>query len=184
MELTQWNPFKFRRHDGERENSSMSSSLPVESSMLRRFERMFEDMERWTRGPSVSPTGLLTELGTLERWFGDHSPSLFLPNVDVLDGGNHLVVTVELPGMEKDDVEIMLQNGALLLKGEKKIDATLNQDGAYRTECAYGAFRRWIPLPTDVQEDAIDATFKSGVLTIRIPKRESETRESHRILIH
>ena len=184
MELTQWNPFKFTRHNGEREPSPTTSPDPLESSMLRRVERMFEDMERWTTDPLVRPLSLLGgEFGMLERWFGDHSPTRFRPVVDILDEEKELVVIVELPGLEKEDVEIILQAGALLLKGDKKLDKTLYQAGAYRTERAYGAFTRLIPLPTDVEAGSIDAVFKSGVLTVRVPKHTTTT-ESHRITIH
>lgn len=108
--------------------------------------------------------------GTLERWFGDFSSSRFQPCIDVVDEGKIVRVTVELPGMEKEDLTVSVEDGALVLRGEKKQDAHSEEDGCYRLERAYGAFMRTIPMPDSADAAHTLAKFDKGVLTLTIPK--------------
>jgi HSP20 family protein len=106
----------------------------------------------------------------MSRWFGDFSPAAFQPQVDVVDEGKTLRVTAELPGMDAKDVTLSISDGALTIKGEKHTDKTTQEEGCYRTERAYGMFQRVIPLPSDVKDEGVEATFDKGVLTVRVPK--------------
>jgi HSP20 family protein len=110
--------------------------------------------------------------GALERWFGDFSSSRFQPRIDVVDEGKILRVTVELPGMERDDLTVSVEDGALVLRGEKKQDVHSEEDGCYRLERAYGVFTRTIPMPDNADPDHALAKFDKGVLTLTVPKRE------------
>lgn len=81
-----------------------------------------------------------------------------------------IVVRVELPGMEKEDCHITIDGGILYLRGEKRLERT-TQDSTYHVmERAYGAFQRTIPLPRNVDTDNAQASYKNGVLTVRLPK--------------
>jgi HSP20 family protein len=110
--------------------------------------------------------------GALERWFGDFSSSRFQPRIDVVDEGKVLRVTAELPGMERDDVDVSVEDGAIVLRGEKKQDVRSAEDGCYRLERAYGCFLRTIPMPENADPDHALAKFDNGVLTLTVPKTE------------
>jgi len=92
------------------------------------------------------------------------------PHVDISDKGKELKVSVELPGMDKDDVEVNLDDNALTIRGEKKSEETEEKEGYYMSERSYGAFQRIIPLPVEVDPEKVKAKFKKGVLNIVLPK--------------
>ncbi|MBN2406340.1 MAG: Hsp20/alpha crystallin family protein [Elusimicrobia bacterium] len=96
------------------------------------------------------------------------------PSIDVQNRKDKLVVKAELPGMEKDDVKITLEDNYLVIKGEKKQeDEKEDKDkGYYHRECVYGSFQRAVSLPADVDAGKIDASYKNGVLKITLPKKE------------
>jgi len=94
--------------------------------------------------------------------------------VDVVDEEDALCVTAELPGMEKDDVQLQIESDALLIRGEKKHGEEKQEKGVYRSERYYGYFQRVIPLPADVDQEAVEATFEKGVLRVRLPKLPHE----------
>lgn len=91
----------------------------------------------------------------------------------MVDEGKILRVTVELPGMEREDLKISVEDGALVLRGEKKQDVHSEEDGCYRLERAYGAFTRTIPMPENADPDHALAKFDRGVLTLTVPKQEA-----------
>jgi len=81
-------------------------------------------------------------------------------------------VNAELPGLTKDDVSVSLQDNYLTIRGEKKYKAEKKEANIYRRERAYGSFSRTIVLPTSMDAKMIDAHFKDGVLSVRLPKTE------------
>jgi len=90
------------------------------------------------------------------------------PHVEVSESDRELKVEAELPGMDEKDVEVLLDNGVLTLRGEKRSET---EDKNRRvSERYYGRFERQIPLPVEIQEDKISASFKKGVLTVMLPK--------------
>ena len=82
------------------------------------------------------------------------------------------------PAWERQDLEILAENKALLLSGEKKLESKSNEKGCYRTERAFGRFQRAIPLPDGVDLDHAEASFDKGLLTIRIPKSTATEKSS------
>ena len=119
--------------------------------------------------------------GPLERWFGDFSSSRFQPRIDVVDEGKTLRVSVELPGMDREDLTVSVEDRALVLRGEKKQDIYSEEDGCYRLERAYGVFTRTIPMPEDADPDHALAKFDKGALTLTVPRREALRPASHTI---
>lgn len=176
MDLKRWLPFKFSRKrqdaEGTRREAASGSALPT--SLLRSDPmRLMHDM---LREPFVG-------FGHLDRWFGDHSPLSFQPQADVVDDGKAIRVSVELPGLDKDDVDVSIEDGTLSLSGEKRIESSEEKDGCYHTERAYGSFHRLIPLPTDVDLDRVEARFKKGVLTVTVPKAPGAEPSGRRVAI-
>jgi len=88
------------------------------------------------------------------------------------------VVKAELPGMKKEDIEVNLSGETLTIKGEKKQEEEVKEDNYYRRERTYGAFSRAIDLPCEVKSAEIKASFKDGVLEIRMPKTEEAKKKS------
>ena len=94
------------------------------------------------------------------------------PSVDVAETDDEVVVTVELPGVKQDDVDITIADDVLTLKGEKSEEKEIKKENYHRVERSYGSFQRSISLPTGVQADEAKAVFKDGVLHVNIPKAE------------
>ncbi len=99
----------------------------------------------------------------------------FTPGMNVYETDEAFELTLELPGMKKDDIEISIENNVLNISGERK--ATREEDGRiyHRIESRFGTFSRNLPLPNNVNEDNIEANYDNGVLTVNIPKTEQRT---------
>lgn len=97
----------------------------------------------------------------------------WVPPVDIYDTGNHeLVIKAELPDMNKDDIEITVDNNTLTLRGEKKMDSGIKEEHCRRVERAYGMFSRSFSLPPTVDAGRVRADYKNGVLTLTLPLKE------------
>ncbi len=108
---------------------------------------------------------------------------LFIPSIDVVDTGEGIKITAELPGMEQNDIDISITKDVLNIKGEKKAEKEEKGKGFYRMERSYGSFNRTIPIPAEVDTDKVEATFKKGILTISLPKTDKALRDAKRISI-
>jgi HSP20 family protein len=94
------------------------------------------------------------------------------PIVDVFEEKDDIVVKAELPGIEKDNIEVNLADHTLTIKGEKKKEEEIKEANYYRAERSYGSFLRTLDLPRDVRADQVKASFKNGILEVRMPKTE------------
>ena len=105
---------------------------------------------------------------------GSDAPGLdgWLPAVDVYEDKDTVQVKAELAGLKKEDIEISLQDGYLVLSGERKQEEKQDNGEVYRSERWVGHFHRTISLPCRVQSDKIEATYNEGVLTVTLPKAE------------
>ena len=113
-----------------------------------------------------------------ERWFGGERLRVDVPAVDMYEDKDDVVVKAELPGIEKDNIEVNLADNTLTIKGVKKKQEETKNENYYRSERYYGSVMRSVELPRDVQADKVKASFKNGVLEIRMPKtEEAKTRE-------
>lgn len=96
----------------------------------------------------------------------------WVPSIDLAETEDEIVVTIELPGIKQDDVDITIADDVLTFKGEKKEEKEVKKENYHRIERSYGSFQRSITLPTIVQADKAKATYKNGVLQVNIPKAE------------
>ena len=94
------------------------------------------------------------------------------PAVDIHETENQIVVKAEVPGMEREDIELGLENNVLTLKGDRRFEKDTTEENYHRIERAYGTFSRSFSIPSVVDEDKISADYKEGVLTITLPKTE------------
>ncbi len=109
----------------------------------------------------------------------------FSPRVDISEKKDRFEITAELPGVEKKDIQLTLDNGMLSITAEARQETRDERDGKLiRQERRYGKFVRSFDLGTAVKEKDIDAKFKDGILTLMVPKVEPSVPSTHRIEIH
>ena len=97
----------------------------------------------------------------------------WVPSVDIYETEKHdLVLRAELPGMTRQDIEVTVENGTLVIKGEKKFDTEVKEENYRRIERSYGTFHRSFTLPNTVDASKVTAEYKNGVLTITLPFKE------------
>jgi len=108
---------------------------------------------------------------------------VYMPEVDVAESDDEIRIEVELPGMDEKDIDVTVSAGAVTIRGEKTREKEdRHKDYVYR-ERSFGTFERTIPLPEGIDLDKVKATFKSGVLTLVLPRTEEARRSSRRIEI-
>ena len=117
-----------------------------------------------------------------ERWWPTRM-EITTPVVDLYEEKDDIVVKAELPGMEKDNIEVNLSDNRLTIKGEKKKEEEVKKEGYYRSERSYGSFIRTLELPSEVQTDKVKAAFKNGVLEIRLPKTEEAKKKETKVKV-
>ena len=137
-------------------------------SLHREVNRLFDDA---FRGFGSS----LTNFGSASVFGGGW------PSVEISDDDNQIKVTAEVPGLEEKDIEVLLDDGVLTLKGEKRSE-TEDKNKQF-SERYYGRFERQIPLGYDIEQDEVDARFKNGVLTVTLPKSAKAQSQVKRIAI-
>lgn len=120
-----------------------------------RINRVFDDM--------FPTTGEGREDAGLFEW---------RPMVDTYEKDDAIMIKAELPGLKKDDVSIDVNNNVLSIKGERKDEENVEEDNYYRRERFYGKFQRAFTLPDNVDTDKIEASFKDGILEVKVPKTE------------
>ena len=92
------------------------------------------------------------------------------PMVDIYDKDDHIVLQAELPGVDKEHIEIDVKDRVLTLKGERFLDNTVEEDNYFRRERSFGKFERRFVLPLSVKTEEIKAAYKDGLLKVEIPK--------------
>ena len=97
----------------------------------------------------------------------------WVPPVDIYEKGHDLVLRAEIPGVDRNDIEVRIENGVLALRGERKRDTEIGESNAYRLERPYGVFSRSFSLPTTVDPSRVVASYKDGVLELVVPKLEA-----------
>lgn len=99
------------------------------------------------------------------------------PNVDIVANNNTYSITVEVPGVSENDIQLELVDNQLVIKGEKKKVEQEDNEDFYRVERAYGSFQRILSLPVDADQNDINAEFSKGVLIITLPRKSPEKLE-------
>lgn len=146
-------PWRSKSDESERENSPITR---FHSEVDRLFDRFFDE--------PFSGLSLLPETG-LGR-------SGWLPTLEISEDEKAFTVKAEIPGVDPDDLDISVRGDVLELSGQKKEESEERRKGYFHSERRYGSFRRAIPLPSPVDQDAITAEYDRGVLSVRLPKAE------------
>jgi HSP20 family protein len=137
--------------------------------------RSFMDLGRWERDMERMMEdffGRRTRPWWPERWFRTEEMEATAPAVDLYEEKDDIVVKAELPGIDKDNIEVSLTDHTITIKGEKKKEEEVKEENYYRSERSYGPFVRTLELPRDVHTDKVKASFKNGILEARLPKTE------------
>lgn len=95
------------------------------------------------------------------------------PVVDIVEDDNQYVITAELPGLQKEDIKVRIQNDALTISGERKYEKEEKDKKFHRVERAYGSFSRRFTIPENSDGEKVSAEFKDGILQVHLPKTET-----------
>lgn len=101
----------------------------------------------------------------------------FVPSIDISETDNQFLISAELPGMEKDDIDISLENNRLAITGERSFENEEKGKTFHRIETQYGSFERSFQLPDNVDQESIQATYEDGLLNITIDKSEDKVKK-------
>lgn len=105
---------------------------------------------------------------------GKLNEAMRYPASDVIDKDNHVIVRVDLPGVEKEDVITTVNDNHIEVRAQKKHEVKVKKKGYYRHECSYGGFYRVIPLPSNVDPSSAKAHYKNGVLEVKLIKSKAK----------
>jgi HSP20 family protein len=110
----------------------------------------------------------------LSRAFGDEgiARGAWMPNVDIYENKDQIVLEAELPGMNREDFDLSIESNIITLRGERRFEKKDDGDNYHRVERAYGTFTRSFTLPQTVSAEGANAEYKNGVLRVTLPKRE------------
>lgn len=128
-------------------------------------------------------SGLWPHLMEPLRHLGSSIAHIFSPSADASRGQDSYEITLELPGVSADDVDVSLNDHVLTVKGEKRSEHKEETDTYFFAERRYGAFQRAFQLPSDVDTDKIDADFSNGVLKLILPKLSSAQERDRQIQV-
>ena len=124
------------------------------NTLQERMNLLFEDANRGWRAEEPSST------------------TSWSPAVDIYETESEIIVQAELPGMERKEIELSLENNVLTLKGDRRFEKEGKDENYHRIERSYGSFTRAFSIPAMVNEEEIKADYKEGVLAILLPKKE------------
>lgn len=159
-DLIPWRPWSRAGGEGTSltRQEPTSPFLTLHREMNRLFDEAFRDFG-------------MTPFGRMGTW----------PSVEVAENEREVRVTAELPGLEEKDVEVLLQDRVLTIRGERKVERE-DQERQF-SERYYGRFERRIPLDVELEADKVTAEFKNGVLTVTLPKSAQAMERAKRIPI-
>jgi len=171
MNLKQLNPWNWLNHEeghnleSDRNQRSLTSRAMMQSPITRLhqdIDRLFEDA---FRGFNSMPL-------TWDTSFFSEQDSLLKPNINIESDSKNYTITLEVPGVDEDAVDLDISNDTLIIKGEKKKENEEKDKEYHRIERSYGKFQRVLSLPEDANQDDIKADFSNGILTVSIPRKE------------
>jgi HSP20 family protein len=191
IDVKKWNPWNWFQDESNKEGQAVPQRMEKVGersrelakdyvqdplvNMHREMDRMFDNMLRQFN------TGLPSfdwERGPLSRFSG----SILKPSVDIKEDKKNYTITVEVPGVNEEDVRLELQNNNLVIQGEKKSEEKQEEETYHSIERTYGSFKRILTLPEDCDQENIEAKFKDGVLSITIPRKEISKPEGSKVI--
>lgn len=138
--------------------------------MMREMDRMFRELRPLWRHRAHGP---------MRQWRG-YPSDVKQPLVDVVETSDSIIVTAELPGIEKENVDVQISEDSVQIKAEIKQEKVEEEEDYYRKERRYSSFYRELPLPTEVVADKATAALNNGILEVRIPKAQPKEGDKKR----
>ena len=139
----------------------------------------FRLLDRWTDMERL----LLRNFHPFFAGFRQATTGEWVPSIDVFKKADALVVKADLPGMRKEDLRVTVEEGDLLIQGERKEEKEVKDEDFYRLERCSGTFFRRLPLGFDADPEKIDAKFKDGVLEIRVPTPREAPAKARKVTV-
>lgn len=151
--------------------TALSTLHPV-ADMERMFERMLDRFSGWGK-PTLARW---SDFPLVSDWLGELEGRL--PSIDVVDRDSEILVRAEMPGIEKDNINISMTDNLLTIKGQSSSEKKEEKGDYHRHEISHSSFARSVTLPGAVDSSKANATLKDGILEITLPKNESSKRRS------
>lgn len=164
--------------------------------MIRRREKKDELAPRDYWGPTlVNPVTMMDDMDRLFDDFKSEWANAFMvprvwstdltrsPLIDLADNGKDYIVRAEIPGIEKEDLNIELTENSIEISGEMKADEKEEGKGYLRRERRYAKFYRSLPLPESILTEKADAELKDGVLTVKLPKALQPEKKTKKVQV-
>lgn len=167
LNLKPWN--WFNRESDQCKPANLTRRSDPLASMHDQLDRMFDRF----LADFPAPFGNSADLENM----------ILRPQLDIAESDKHYTVSVEVPGVNEDDIDIRLEQNLLTISGEKKLESSKDENGFHKLERSYGSFQRVLNLPDDANGNDIKADVKKGVLKIRIGRSKPDQATSHRIPI-
>ncbi|WPY00762.1 Hsp20/alpha crystallin family protein [Candidatus Trichorickettsia mobilis] len=166
MDINKWNPWNWLKNEENHNHTNSETHKETTSSkhpmlqLHREIDRLFDSALNSFGFPALKSAS------------SDHNimSGFFKPSVDIMESDKEYTITMEVPGVEEENVNLELANRTLTIRGDKKKETTEENKNFHCIERSYGSFQRVLSLPNDAEEDGIEATFKNGVLTITLPR--------------
>ncbi|HEX2656309.1 MAG TPA: Hsp20/alpha crystallin family protein [Xanthobacteraceae bacterium] len=146
--------------------------------MRQEVDRLFSDF-----GQSFWQAPFRRSMFALDPFRRANVPWSSAPAVDVTENEKEYEITAELPGMDEKDIEVTVTNHSLVIRGEKQEDKEERKKDYYLHERHFGSFERRFELPEEIDGDKIEATFKNGVLEVKLPKTADARKAEKKITV-
>ncbi len=166
---------KILRKDDKKENKPVKMGEEHPFSLFESIDRTFDDL----RNEIESLFWGYPVYGRY-RDMQQGEMGMRMPYADIIDRKNEIVVSAEMPGIPKENVEVKVDENSLEISGEAEQSTEGENEGYYRKERAYTSFYRHIPLPEEIRPDSVKARMKNGVLEIVLPKKVPSKGEKKR----
>ncbi|MBD2507086.1 Hsp20/alpha crystallin family protein [Desmonostoc muscorum] len=162
MALMRWNPFRdSERLEPFRDTESWEPFREIDT-LQRQMNRLFDRLMPTTNG-------------------GERSGFIFSPAAELEETDDAIRLKLEVPGLEAKDINVEATPESISITGERKTETKSEENGITRSEFRYGKFQRIIPLPSQIQNDKVQAEYKNGILQLTLPKAESEKHKAVKV---
>lgn len=167
-----------KKSEQSEERSSVLQTWRPMDSLRREIDRLFDDFDR-----SFDFRPLRRSMFDIQPFGRRERLVTAVPAVDISETDRAYEITAELPGLDEKDIEVKLVNGNLKIKGEKREEKEEKRQDYYLHERRFGAFERVFPVPEGVDAEKIEATFKKGVLALKLPKKPEVQKPEKKITV-
>lgn len=140
------------------------------------MRRISDEMDRLFESFGMGATGRNAGSGAFPANYGAGLQTLWTPRIEVCERNGKLLIQADLPGVRKEDLNVRLEQDAVVIEGERRQESEREEQGFYHSERSYGSFHRVIPLPEGIDGEQAKARFRDGILDIELPVPQQRQR--------